>query len=813
MKQGFLGTSISVLVVATGVALGWSALTLPDQPYAGLRMRSRQVVSVVPGGPAARAGIAAGDRLRLPGSGPLGDEPGPLATAAPGTPILLERDPPGAGRLWLVPERLPAADWRLSVALFTVAAGFLLLASLVWSERRDRLTRSFVLLALAFACLLVPFPRFPDARAALAWALGYTGVTLFVPALCLHFFSLFPEPPRAGPPRLARAGYFFAALLFAGSVAALASDRPSSPLTRLGPVVEAAAALWFAAGILASFVLFARSYARAGSPDARRRLRVALLGLLCGAGPLALATLARNLSPTRGLPFDHLAVPLTLLIPASFAWAIAVHRLFDIGVALRVGAMAAALAIGTLIAAFGPDAAIPAFGREVASGLLLAIVAGAVVSGPVSQRLGRSAWPVLAAAKSGPARAGARGRADAGALLDRACVAVLDTLRLDRCAALELGDPSGRVVARAGTWFTPPPLPPGLARELAGHGAVTALEDLGLSAETARGFEQAGVRWILPVGTPPAAALLLGRRLAGAWLGRHEVRDLARFADHLGLELENATLRREARSRDAFDREMAIAGDVQAHRLPRRAPVYPTLDCAAAALSSEPVGGDYYDFVEISPREFSLAVGDAAGKGVPAALVLAGVQTRFRTEAARGATPGRILSTLNRELVAFDQPDRFMGLLCARVDVRRGRVALANAGLTPPLVRRRSGRIETITTGGVLLGVSRGADYADVSVELGAGDLLVLYTDGLTEARRGDELFGSSRVEQVLDRCAGRRATDVLEALLQEVRRFADRPLDDLTVVVLRQLSAPAGAGTAMQIALKSGEEPAESIP
>src|SRR6185503_18597850 len=324
-----------------------------------------------------------------------------------------------------------------------------------------------------------------------------------------------------------------------------------------------------------------------------------------------------------------------------------------------------------------------------------------------------------------------------------------------------------------------------------------------------RGLEQAGVRWLQPIGTTvtsfgprgaataevPAAVMFLGRRLAGAWLGRHEIRDLARFADHVGLALENAALRREARSRDAFDRELAIAGDVQAHRLPRRAPVYPTLDCAAAALSCEPVGGDYYDFIEISPREFALAVGDAAGKGVPAALVLAGVQTRFRNEAARGATPGHLLAMLNRELVAFDQPDRFMGLVCARVDVRRGRVSLANAGLTPPIVRRRRGAFESITTGGVLLGVSRTAEYGDVQVELGAGDLLVLHTDGLTEARRGDEMFGATRVEEVLDRCAGRRATDVLEALLQEVRRFSDGPLDDLTVVVLRQLAAPAGNG------------------
>ena len=818
MKQSTLGTWISALVIVTGVALGWSALSLPGQPYAGLLVRSGEVVSVVPGGPAARAGIREGDRLSRPGAALSGAaEPGPLSSASPSRPLLLERHGTPGDAVWLVPERLPAAEWRFSVALFTVAAGFLLLASLVWAERRDRLTRSFVLLGLGFAWLLVPFPRFGSPAASLGWALAYTVVTLFVPALCLHFFSLFPEPRRAaaGGSRVGRAGYAISAALLAGTLLAMAAGSEDSPLARLGSVVEGAAAIWFALGILGSFALFARSYARAGSADARRRLRVALLGLVVGAGPLALATFARSVW-SAGLPFDRLAVPLTLLIPASFAWAIAVHRLFDIGVALRVGAMAAALALGTLAAGFGPDA-FPAVSREAASVLLLAIVAGAVVAGPLSQRLGRSALAAVpqVAAVTGRREGGARH--ESGVLLDRACVSLLESLRLDRCAAVDLTGPEARVVARAGTWFTPPALGPAVLRELRESSEVVPVEELSPS-ETTRALELAGVRWVLPVGSgllgdgPPAALLLLGRRLAGAWLGRHEMRDLGRLADHLGLAIENATLRREARSRDAFDRELAIAGDVQAHRLPRRAPVYPTLDCAAAALSCEPVGGDYYDFIELSPREFALAVGDAAGKGVPAALVLAGVQTRFKTEASRGATPGSMLRTLNRELVAFDQPDRFMGLLCARVDVRRGRVFLANAGLTPPIVRRRDGRFETITTGGVLLGVSRAADYADVAVELGAGDLLVLHTDGLTEARRGDEMFGSARVEAVLDRCAGRRATDVLEALLQEVRRFSEGPLDDITVVVLRQLAAPAGGNGPLPIALKSGRETAESM-
>jgi sigma-B regulation protein RsbU (phosphoserine phosphatase) len=260
------------------------------------------------------------------------------------------------------------------------------------------------------------------------------------------------------------------------------------------------------------------------------------------------------------------------------------------------------------------------------------------------------------------------------------------------------------------------------------------------------------------------------------------------------VSLENAELRHAATSRSALDRELREASRIQSHYLPRRVPVYPTLDCAAAALACEPVGGDYYDFVEGDDRTFTLAVGDARGHGVPAALTLAGVQARFRSEARRQLEPHDLLHRLNHELVQLEHPENFVGLLCARIDTRAGRVSFANAGLTPPLVRRCDGRFEEITEASVLLGVSPGAEYRSVGLYLGAGDIVLVYTDGLTEARRGDELFGIERVHEVMDRHATRRAGDILRALVQAVRAWADRPLDDITVVVMKQLTAARGA-------------------
>jgi serine phosphatase RsbU (regulator of sigma subunit) len=364
------------------------------------------------------------------------------------------------------------------------------------------------------------------------------------------------------------------------------------------------------------------------------------------------------------------------------------------------------------------------------------------------------------------------------------------------CIALERSaDGSVQGVGPDGPLEDPPAIDDRLFTALAGREDVASLDELPLRAADRETLQGIGVHWLLGVGDPDRpVALLLGRRLAGPWLDRREVATLGRFARHVSLALENVSLRHAARSRGEIDRELALAGAIQNHLLPRRAPVYPTLDCAAATLSSEAVGGDYYDFVERSPRELTLVVGDAAGKGVPAALRLAGVQARFKSEALRGQDPSALLQTFNLELVRREHPENFVGLLCARIDVRAGQVLLANAGLEPPLLRRRSGAWESMTASGVLLGVDADAEYPEARADLRAGDLVLLYTDGLTEARREDELFGVDRVREVVDRHAHRRASDLIEALVQAARSFTDRPLDDLTVVVLKQLADPPAA-------------------
>jgi sigma-B regulation protein RsbU (phosphoserine phosphatase) len=817
MERGASGSALTLLALPVAALLAISGFDLPRQAFIGVALRLDVVGTVVPGGPAARAGLAPGDILRrepfTPGAAAVVS---PLWGARPGVPLTLSRL---RDREWtrvrVVPEPLPPDERRLRSLALALACGFVLLGGWVWSDRRDRLTRPFFLLTLLCGVLFAPPPTFASPIATLALDLLSLAATLLLPAAAIHFFSRFPEPPsaRGTLPSAVTTGYGISLLLYVPWLAAILVGARERELVRpLISLLELAGMLWFVLGIVAGGALFVRSYLRAATPDARRRLRVALIGSALGFGPLLALIVVRSLSPATEIPGERFALLLTLLAPASFAYAIVVHQIFELRFALqsvRGLAMAGAVVAFVFALAERPGTVPPA-----AAGFALAAMGVlAAAAGParpflssLAQSLVSSRAPTLAEVLS---RDALRNDEHGAQTLARACVAVRDRLRLDRCVALErLGEgwsrslvlpdesgPGGVAATRVMRRPVPPELGPALADALGRTEGPLAVAEADLTGADRDALEALGVSWVLAVGAQrPIAALLLGRRLGGPWLDRTESEELGRFAHQLELALENTELRRAARSHGALDRELAQAGEIQTHLLPRRAPIYPALDCSAATLSAESVGGDYYDFVTHEDRRFTLAVGDAIGHGVPAALLLAGVQVRFRAAAGGNGTPGQVLDALNKELIGLAQPERFVALLCAQVDARLGRLQVANAGLTPPLVLRRDGRREVIAEGGVLLGVSDGAVYSDTTVQLRAGDLALLHTDGLTEARRGDEMFGLDRVWEILESHAHRRSRDILTALLAEVREFAEPPLDDLTVLVLKQLAVPAPA-------------------
>ena len=249
MHRGWPGLIPAWLLVASAGVLALSALSLPRRPYTGVMLNSDRVAGVVPGSPAHRAGVMAGDQLRpaRPPPGGAASHLGPLAEATPDTPLELERRARDGEwrRVWLVPEAQPGVERRMTAAQLAVCSGFVLLAGAVWSERRDRLTRTFFLLCLAFAWLVLPTPLWPAPALAAGWQMIYSGITLFLPALFIHFFALFPEAGPGSGGRIAaavRVSYGVATLLFAVVLGQIVAPQGSSLSQSAVLVLQAAAA-------------------------------------------------------------------------------------------------------------------------------------------------------------------------------------------------------------------------------------------------------------------------------------------------------------------------------------------------------------------------------------------------------------------------------------------------------------------------------------------------------------------------------------------------------------------------------------------
>jgi PAS domain S-box-containing protein len=255
--------------------------------------------------------------------------------------------------------------------------------------------------------------------------------------------------------------------------------------------------------------------------------------------------------------------------------------------------------------------------------------------------------------------------------------------------------------------------------------------------------------------------------------------DLARIAS---LAMENARLE---------ERERHIARTLQASLLPQTLPAIEGLDIAARYLAGGEgtvVGGDLYD-VFPTEDEWSIVVGDVCGKGAEAAALTAMVRYTIRAEAAHRASPCEVLRLLNEAILRQFNDGRFCTVLHGRVRVSDGgvRLRVAAAGHPPPLMVRPDGTVEAVQVAGPLLGVIRSVDHEDVAVSLEPGDALVAFTDGVTEGRGPEGMFGDRRLGEVLAGAAGMSAEAIAERVQQAALEFQGGVTqDDLALLVVR---------------------------
>ena len=259
--------------------------------------------------------------------------------------------------------------------------------------------------------------------------------------------------------------------------------------------------------------------------------------------------------------------------------------------------------------------------------------------------------------------------------------------------------------------------------------------------------------------------------------------------ERLIYERELVAARKRAEESEA--RAKALAQTLQHSFLPPDVVTVPGLDVGGAyrpAGDGSEVGGDFYDVFPTGRQTWGIVLGDACGKGAAAAVVTALARYTVRAEALHVSSPAAVLTGLHDAMLSY-YPQTFCTALLVVLEQAPGghRLTVASGGHPLPLCRRADGTVETIGHPGRLLGMASTANVGEAEAVLSPGDLIVLYTDGLSEGRRGPELFGDARIAEVLTACAGLTAQKTADALVAAVLAFQNgQARDDIAVVVVR---------------------------
>jgi len=267
-------------------------------------------------------------------------------------------------------------------------------------------------------------------------------------------------------------------------------------------------------------------------------------------------------------------------------------------------------------------------------------------------------------------------------------------------------------------------------------------------------------------------------------------RTLRLFANQAAIAIKNAQLHRQALEKQRLERDLELAAEIQQRLLPKGAPELSGFELAGWTRAARQVGGDYYDFLALPDGRLLAVIADVTGKGMPAALMVSALHSGLRLLLDHMLPDPALAARLNTHLVEVSGPNKFVTLTLAVLSGDDDGVELVNAGHNPALVVRRDGTVETITGGGLPLGLLPQSSYPLTCFELEAGDLLVLYSDGICEASSpDDEEWGTERLGRVVAQHRQRPLAEIIAAIDTEVSAFsAGHPQsDDQTLLLVRR--------------------------
>jgi sigma-B regulation protein RsbU (phosphoserine phosphatase) len=529
--------------------------------------------------------------------------------------------------------------------------------------------------------------------------------------------------------------------------------------------------------------------------DDRRRLRILYVGCSTAMLPLFLLLIS-NLILGRSVPdlWYTLAMIIVTLFPLTMAYVIVVERAMDVRVVLRQGVQYA-LARGGIrviqVIVIGVAMTVAANAMESRQSLAVRTIGIAVavtiavrirdVGERLRQWLDRRFFREAYNAEQilGELSEQVRSILDTDALLTTVTRKISESLHVERIAVLLRDGGSFRPALATGY---PAPL------------ELTVPEGTAAVAEVERTLHP---ELLLPLASRKELLgfISLGPKKSEEPYSPSDASLLRTVAAQTGLALENARLSEaiahEAAQRELLNREIEIAREVQQRLFPQNMPEVPTLEYGGHCRPARGVGGDYYDFLALSTGRLGLAIGDVSGKGVPAALLMASLQASVRGQSqSASGNVAELISNVNRLVCDASPENRYATFFYAQFDPASQRLVYTNAGHNPPLVLRGE-QVLRLEQGGPPVGLFRFSPYVQAEVQLEPADLLILFTDGISEAENpAQEEWGEDALIATARGCIDLPPAEMITRVMQTADAFAaGAPQhDDMTLVVARVL-------------------------
>jgi sigma-B regulation protein RsbU (phosphoserine phosphatase) len=305
------------------------------------------------------------------------------------------------------------------------------------------------------------------------------------------------------------------------------------------------------------------------------------------------------------------------------------------------------------------------------------------------------------------------------------------------------------------------------------------------------GLIEIGVELIVPMQlqNKTRGLILLGSRAGSREFLNSDIEYIYSVGNLAIISLENNRLFLEALEKQKMEEDLLIARDIQRNLLPQTLPQYEKYDIAALNVSSKQVGGDYYDVIRIDDEKFYIAIADVAGKGVPASLMMASIQAFLQVICRQGMKIDEATAMINDLVTANSSEGRFITFFWGYINTKSNTLTYVNAGHNPPYILRGE-QVIRLKEGGIILGVMKTfIPYKFEEVELKTDDVLILYTDGVSEALNlQNEEYSEERLEKVAKSLVNKSASEILNGIKEDVQIFTQGNLqsDDITMIVIK---------------------------